>query len=94
MSLRDTLETVARMKGSPPDGLVNPNQLPVIFVDVWQSFHMLNNSRQSGLNGAQAISYQEIMAYCQLTNHKLSQLELEALRRLDVLKLNNANKKG
>jgi len=50
-------------------------------------FYELSTSRQMGM-AANAISFSEIWAWCQLKQIKLSAWELEVIKRLDLIWLN------
>ncbi len=80
------------MKGSPPEGLINPNELPMIYFDVWQAFLRLSSARTGNGFGANPLTYLEIDAFCRLTNQHFSSFELDIIKQLDGLALKHITK--
>ncbi len=91
-SLRDTLETVARMKGIKPQGLINPAQFPMVFAFLWECFLRMSNKRTNNGFGVNPITYLEIDAFSRLTNTQFSRYEIEIIETLDSLALNQIRK--
>lgn len=91
-SLRETLETVERMKGVKPPELINPVEFPMLYAEVWHSFLRLNSKRTSNGFGANPISYLEIDAFCRLTNTYFTSEEIQVLEMLDGLVLKQLRK--
>lgn len=79
------------MKGEMPSELENAVELPLIFIEVWNAFIALSNTRQYGM-AANPFTYQEIQAYLTVTKTRLSGFEIDLLKRLDLLDLNAKNK--
>jgi len=51
---------------------------------VWEWFTKLANTRQVGMS-ANPIQYQEILAFCQLKNIRMSPFEVDLIIRLDQI---------
>lgn len=77
------------MKGFKPAELINPAEIPMHLMLVWTDFLSLSSARQSGM-AANPISYSEIKAYCELMNRHLTRNEVEIIKRLDTMVLNQS----
>lgn len=73
-------------------GLVDVTGLPGGCEFVWDVFSELNITRQAGF-APNPITYQEILAWVQLTGLMLEPWEVSALKQLDVAFLDEAGKK-
>ncbi len=61
--------------------------LPIgIFYNIWSWFCELDAARQVSEFGLQRLSYQEIKAWSQLTERKLSPFDVNIIKRLDSLR--------
>lgn len=80
------------MRGFAPEGLINPQELPLNLFDVWQAFLRLSSARTSSGFGANPLTYLEIDAFCRLTNHHFSSFELDIIKQLDSLVLKQITK--
>lgn len=63
-------------------------EFPMMFAYLWDWFLRLNRSRQSGM-GISGISNQEIKAFCELRNIRMSVFELDAIEQLDEIAMNS-----
>ena len=52
---------------------------------IWEYFLELSSTRPQGYKGPLPITYQEIKAWKELTNHILSPWEVEVIKRLDQI---------
>jgi len=77
--LRTTLETVARMSGRTPDGLINPNVLHPQVQHVWEWFLVMSSARQNG----QPIPESEVGWFFQNRRIEPAGWEPDVIRMLD-----------
>lgn len=89
-SLRDHLEAVERQTGNRPKELDGPD-FPHLMSYVWSAFLSLNSSRNPAFSGVAPITYEQILAWKQLTNNPLSPREVEVIRRIDNIFLEEIN---
>jgi hypothetical protein len=50
---------------------------------LWHAFVALSRTRRTGINGPEAISYAEVLAYCQLTRLPLEPHHVETIMAID-----------
>ena len=90
-----TLEVVQERLGRPPAELVEIletiPEFPIEVGYVWDWFVSLTYTRQAGF-GASPITEQEIDAFCRNRRLRMSVIEIEAVRELDRIHLNEAHK--
>jgi hypothetical protein len=71
-------------KGRVKDSRIhNPVIIPVHLSRIWNTFWILNRSRQGTGYGPAPLQYSELLAYCQLVNEKLDGWEVRVFRNLD-----------
>tara|TARA_R110000744_G_scaffold372117_1_gene483610 strand:+ start:676 stop:981 length:306 start_codon:yes stop_codon:yes gene_type:complete len=87
------LKQVERQLGRKPAELEEPNKFPTAISYIWTAFTRLSNRRNSGMNGAEAITFDQIKAWKELTQSNFRPWEIEALLKLDEVYLNVARKK-
>jgi hypothetical protein len=63
--------------------LESPRDFPRLLSHVWSAFISLNDSRTSGFSGPNPITYEQILAWKQITEQPLASWEAEAIKRLD-----------
>jgi len=90
---RQHLQEVERQSGRTPLALQGP-EFPELLEYVWAAFLLLNHTRGQGFSGPLPISYQEIIAWQQLTNESLLPWEVDAIKRLDAVYLRVVTKNG
>lgn len=61
---------------------LTPRQIPALVAHVWDWFHEMAGRRTSGV-AANPISYQDVMAWAQLTDRDPTPWEVHLLLRLD-----------
>ena len=62
-------------------------QLPDIFIDMWNDFKALHNSRGNNVFSALPISYTEINSYFSLIGCRIGEFELNIIKSLDGIAL-------
>jgi len=77
------LEQVERQTGRRIEALESPRDFPRLLSHVWSAFISLSNSRTSGFSGPNPITYEQILAWKQVTEQPLEPWEVEAIKRLD-----------
>lgn len=65
----------------PPE--LDVPDLPHYAWHVWSAYHRLSVTRQNGMH-INAISYQEMQAYCRMTGDTLAPWEVEAISGIDA----------
>jgi hypothetical protein len=89
------LRAIEKLKQQEDPNYTDPRlyRTPVspMMQNVWRVFLELNRTRQSGMNGPAAISYQEMFAWAQLFEETLERWEWNALNTLDVCFLEEMN---
>jgi hypothetical protein len=85
------LEQVKKQIGYAPEGLENPTNFPHLLKHVWSAFCELNNARQSGFSGPNALSYTEIKSWKELTESPLTSFDISLVKKLDGAYLRIAN---
>ena len=93
MTERQHLEQVERQSGHTPLALQG-TEFPELLSYVWAAFLLLNQGRGQGFNGPLALSFQDILAWQQLTNEYLLPWEVSTIKRLDAVYLRVVNKNG
>ena len=81
-SLRDNLEQVKRQTGITPEELIGP-KFPFLMSNVWSAFRSLSNRRNPAFSGVAPITYEQILAWKQLTETPVSPREIEVIGLLD-----------
>jgi hypothetical protein len=61
----------------PPVGFPEP------LSHIWSAFIALNNTRTTGFNGPNPITYTELLAWKEVTQNPLAPWEVEAVKRID-----------
>ena len=89
-SLRDHLEAVERQTGIRPEELDGPD-FPSLMSYVWSAFLSLSSSRNPALSGVAPITYEQIKAWTQVTGNPLSPREVDAIKRLDYIFMEEMN---
>jgi len=90
---RQHLEEVERQSGRTPLALQG-TEFPELLGYVWAAFLLLNQGRGQGFNGPLPLSFQDMLAWQQLTNNYLLPWEVSAIKRLDAVYLRVVNKHG
>jgi len=70
--------------GIMPEELANEPDIPKSVAHVWDYFIQLNRARGSNGFGANPLSYTEIKNWCQLSEIRLEQWELNAIVEIDA----------
>lgn len=78
---------VERQTGKTPAALVPPCEFPMLLSHIWSAFISLSNSRTSGFSGPNPITYEQILAWKQVTEQPLDAWEADVIKRLDILYL-------
>jgi len=86
------LKSVWRQTGIKPKELDDIVELPDSMIFVWRYFIDLNNSRSSNGFGLNPISYSEMLAYFELIDYKPQEWEIQAIKRLDHIALEQFRK--
>lgn len=68
-----------------------PREFPTLLSHVWSAFISLSSSRTSGFSGPNPITYEQILAWKQVTEQPLEAWEAEAIKRLDIIYMGVAN---
>jgi hypothetical protein len=89
-SLRAQLENIQKQHGIVPKELENLLQIPEGLYDIWSIFISLHNSRGSNGYSLNPISYTDILSYYTLYQLEPSKWEIETIRRLDGVALEEA----
>ena len=90
---RQHLEEVERQSGRTPLALQG-TEFPELLGYVWTAFLLLNQGRGQGFNGPLPLSFQDMLAWQQLTNEYLLPWEVSTIKRLDAVYLRVVNKHG
>ena len=90
---RQHLEEVERQSGRTPLALQG-TEFPELLGYVWTAFLLLNQGRGQGFNGPLPLSFQDMLAWQQLTNQHLLPWEVSTIKRLDAVYLRVVNKHG
>ena len=77
------MEQVERQTGRKVEALESPTDFPRLLSHVWSAFISLSNSRTSGFSGPNPITYEQIVAWKQITEYPLLAWETEVIIRLD-----------
>lgn len=91
-TFRDHLQAAAR-QGNEPEQL-KPVECPDCILYLWEWFCGLSGARQMSEFGPGSLSYQEIMAWTNLTGKEIESWEVNALKMIDAVYLKQAYKKG
>lgn len=67
--------------------------MPEVLAYLWDWFLQLDNARGGNGFGLNPISYSEIQAWAQLTRIKPEPWEIEAIKRVDSVRIRVANEK-
>jgi hypothetical protein len=76
------LEQVKRQTGTNPEELAGP-RFPVLMEDIWSAFKCLSYRRSPSVSGVQPITYEQILAFKNLTDTPISPREIKVLEALD-----------
>jgi hypothetical protein len=86
VSERVRLEQIQQQLGEQLEELIPP-PFPEPLTGYWESFLELHSARGSGEGGPDPLSFSEIKAWAELSNHAPSNRELTCIRTLDRLYL-------
>lgn len=81
--LYQELKQYERQSGKTPEELKPPAKFPVELSFIWTAFCSLSDTRQVGMNGPGAITYEQIKAWKDLTNQILNPRDIEAILSVD-----------
>lgn len=81
---REHLRQVERQTGRVPLPLISP-EFPLEIQYLWSLFLELSGTRSQGHSGPLPISYQEILAWRELTGNEISPWEIEVIKRIDKI---------
>mgnify|MGYP000406842811 CR=1 FL=1 len=81
-SVRDNLEQVKRQTGITPEELIGP-KFPFLMGGIWSAFKSLSNRRNPAFSGVAPITYEQILAWKQLTETPVTPREIEVIGLLD-----------
>jgi len=84
------LEQVERQLGRTPQELEGPD-FPFLVQHLWVAFLSLSSGRTAGFSGPNPITYEQILAWKELTQTPLSPREVDAIKRLDLVYLRVMN---
>jgi hypothetical protein len=87
---REHLKQVELQIGKTPLALQGPN-FPTELEYIWSYFLELSATRSQGYSGPLPITYQEIMAWRDLTNNIVNAWEVEVIKRLDRIYIKVVN---
>tara|TARA_R110000803_G_scaffold208756_1_gene277668 strand:- start:928 stop:1254 length:327 start_codon:yes stop_codon:yes gene_type:complete len=90
ISRRQHLEQVEKQTGIKPKELDGP-KFPYLMSYVWTAFLHISGSRSMGFNSPNAITYQEIQSWVELTQTPLDAREVEAVKYLDTIFMRSMN---
>ena len=94
---RDHLEQVAKQLGKQLEDIEQANA-DAIFPDaashIWSTFIQLHDGRTYGMSGPNPISYDIILAWCNLTGIDSSHWEIEIIKSLDNLWIKTMNEEA
>lgn len=90
-TLREHLEQVEKQTGKKPKALIPP-EFPSLLAHIWSAFLDLNSSRTMGPASPNAITYDTILAYCNLMLCPLTPRDVELVKKLDRKYLEVMNK--
>lgn len=91
-TLRDHLESVYRQTRIMPKEL-EPKELPYAISYLWEWFMELQRGRQYGMSGALPLSYSDIKAWAELTGKMPQCWEIDVIKQIDILYINESLKK-
>ena len=92
-SQRLHLEAVYRATGKMPATLAEIPPMPDELAYLWHWFLDLDAARGSNGFGISPLSYVEIKAWSDLTRNTLAPWEIEAIKRLDAVRIRVVNEK-
>lgn len=84
---REHLEQIEKATGRRPDFLDGP-EIPTLAEPVWDYFRQMHGRRTYGMEGPHPLTYESILAWCNLYAIRLSWWEMEAVESLDTTWLN------
>lgn len=93
-SLRSQYESVQRQTGKTPKVLAEIPEMPQALVYLWIWFCELDAARGGNGFGLNPLSYAEIQAWSTLMRVKLAPWEVEALKRVDSVRIRVSNVKS
>ncbi len=65
------------------EALEPPRDFPRLLSHIWSAFISLSGARTSGFSGPNPITFEQILAWKQVTEYPLEPWEAEAVKRLD-----------
>lgn len=87
----EMLKDIERRSNTVIEDLKPPCEFPNLLSHIWAAFLRLNKTRKGGFSGPEPISYTEIKAYIELSNHSLDSWEVDAIIELDQIYLRVSN---
>ncbi len=90
VSQRAHLEQVERQTGKTPVELEEPD-FPSLLSHIWSAFIVISSGRTGGFSGPNPITFEQILAWKELTQSTLDAREVEVIKRLDVIYLGTKN---
>ena len=82
VSKREHLEQVVKQTGRE-DILAGP-EIPPVVAYLWEAFTDLHKGRSYGMSGPNPLTYEGILAWCNLSGVRLSWSEVEIVKMLDA----------
>lgn len=82
----------AKADCSSVDEQLKPVEVPYCFNRLLSTFWFINTGRSEGVNGFLPISFSEIKAFCELTDEPLTPWEVETLKVMDRVFLDEIHK--
>lgn len=92
-SLRSHLESIERQTGRKPKQLAEIPEMPADVGYLWAWFLELDGGRGGNGFGLNPLSYSEIQAWATLMRVKLVPWEVEAIKRIDSVRIRVSNEK-
>ena len=84
------MQAIARQTGKVPPALAKEVAIPAAGILLLDYFNRLDAGRSYTNEGApMLLSHQDIYCWCKLTNTALTDYEVTAIRKLDILTINN-----
>lgn len=92
-SLRSQYESVQRQTGKIPKVLAEIPEMPPALVYLWNWFMELEAARGGNGYGINPLSFAEIHAWTQLTRVQPVPWEIDAIKRIDAVRIRISNEK-
>jgi hypothetical protein len=91
--LRSHLESIERQTGKKPKQLAEIPEMPGVLMYLWDWFCALDSGRGGNGFGLNPLSYSEIQAWATLMQVQLAPWEVDAIKRIDAVRIRIANEK-